>query len=233
MGLLALDTWGSWTVVLGWLRHGRCGQRLYRVGRGRPASFCRPRTAPDRELVGGRLSHPFARRACKKILLASPSANLQAMSPEPALKPRLPPRWFVRTAWKVHRALYTATGGRFGLRDATASRWGMLRLTTTGRRTGQERSAILGYVEDGPNLILLAMNGWADPDPAWLLNLKAHPAAKVDLVEGPRAVIARLAAGDERSRLWERWDAHGENLASYAGLRSRDTQVVILEPPPT
>jgi deazaflavin-dependent oxidoreductase (nitroreductase family) len=109
----------------------------------------------------------------------------------------------------------------------------MLRLTTTGRRTGQERSAILGYVEDGPNLILLAMNGWADPDPAWLLNLKAHPAAKVDLVEGPRAVIARLAAGDERSGLWERWDAHGENLASYAGLRSRDTQVVILEPPPT
>ena len=75
------------------------------------------------------------------------------------------------------------------------------------------------------------MNGWADPDPAWLLNLKADPAANVDLVEGPRAVIARLAAGDERSRLWERWDAHGENLASYAGL-SGDTHVVILEPPP-
>jgi F420H(2)-dependent quinone reductase len=109
----------------------------------------------------------------------------------------------------------------------------MLRLTTTGRRTGKKRSAILGYVEDGPNVILLAMNGWADPDPAWLLNLKAHPAADIDLVEGRRAVIARLAAGDERSRLWERWAAHGDNLAGYAGLRSRDTQVVIFEPRPT
>ena len=107
----------------------------------------------------------------------------------------------------------------------------MLRLTTTGRRTGKERSAILGYFDDGPNLILLAMNGWAEPDPAWLFNLKAHPAASVDLVGGRRAVIARLAAGDERSRLWEGWVAHGENLTSYAGLRSRDTQIVILEPP--
>ena len=56
VGRLALDTWGSRTVVLGWLRHGRCGQRLYRVGQGRPASFGRTRPAPDRELVGWRLS---------------------------------------------------------------------------------------------------------------------------------------------------------------------------------
>ena len=68
-----------------------------------------------------------------------------------------------------------ATGGRFGLRTARADRWGMMRLRTVGRRSGKERTAILGYFEDGPDLVTMAMNGWADPEPAWWLNLQAQP----------------------------------------------------------
>jgi F420H(2)-dependent quinone reductase len=152
------------------------------------------------------------------------------MSIESGRAPRLPPRWFVRSAWVVHRALYRVTGGRFGLRKASGERWGMLRLHTVGRRTGEDRWTILGYVEDGPNLVLLAMNGWADGTPAWWLNLKARPDAIVDLVDGSRAVRAHVAAGDERSRLWARWADYGEHLDSYAGRRSQETPVVILEP---
>jgi F420H(2)-dependent quinone reductase len=143
---------------------------------------------------------------------------------------RVPPRWFVRTFWAVHRALYRITGGRSGLRRTTSDQWGMLRLRTVGRRTGTERVAILGYFEDGPDLVTMAMNGWGDPDPAWWLNLQAHPAATVDLVDGPRTVRARVAVGDERRRLWERWAHYDRNLDRYAALRSRDTAVVILEP---
>ena len=77
-------------------------------------------------------------------------------------KPRLPPRWFVRLAWYAHRGLYRVTRGHVGLWRPKGDRWGTLRLTTTGRRTGQARSVILGYIEDGPNLVTLAMNGWAD-----------------------------------------------------------------------
>ena len=62
----------------------------------------------------------------------------------------LPPRWFVRGAWMGHRAIDSITGGRRGLRNPTAERWGMLRLRTVGRHTGEERIAILGYIEDGP-----------------------------------------------------------------------------------
>jgi deazaflavin-dependent oxidoreductase (nitroreductase family) len=72
-----------------------------------------------------------------------------------------------------------------------------MRLTTIGRRTGKERSAILGYFEDGPNLVTIAMNGWADPEPAWWLNLQAHPDATVDLKDGRRAVRGRAAVGDD------------------------------------
>src|SRR5215212_2876150 len=116
---------------------------------------------------------------------------------------KLPPRWLVRTAWVLHRALYRFTGGRFGLwRPKAGGKFGTLRLTTLGRRSGQPRVTIVGYYEDDPNLVTLAMNGWAAPEPAWWLNLQAHPDATVDLAGGSRAVRARAATGDERARLW-------------------------------
>ena len=110
------------------------------------------------------------------------------MSSERKSGPRLPPRWFIRVAWAVHRGLYRVTAGRVGLWRPKANRWGTLRLTTTGRRTGRERGVILGYVEDGPNFVTMAMNGWADGEPAWWLNLQADPDATAHVVDGPRPV---------------------------------------------
>jgi deazaflavin-dependent oxidoreductase (nitroreductase family) len=128
--------------------------------------------------------------------------------------------------------LYRVTGGRVGLRRAKVNRYGMMRLMTTGRRTGQERSVILGYFEDGPNLVTMAMNGWADGEPAWWLNVQAHPETSVDLVDGRRSVRGRVAEGEERSRLWARWREIDANLDAFAALRSAETAVVILEPSP-
>lgn len=154
------------------------------------------------------------------------------MSAERTKGATLPPRWFVRLAWFTHRRLYRVTGGRFGLRRPRDKRWGMARLTTTGRRTGQERSAMIGYFEDGPNLVTMAMNGWADGEPAWWLNLQAQPVATVDLVDDRRTVEGRAAEGEERARLWNRWREIDEDLDAYAALRSTETAVVILEPHP-
>ena len=145
-------------------------------------------------------------------------------------RPRLPPRWFVRFAWYVHRGLYRATRGRVGLWRPKADRWGTLRLTTVGRRSGQSRSVILGYVQDGGNLVTLAMNGWADGEPAWWLNLQDHPTADVELADGRCTVTGRAAQGEERSRLWARWREIDPKLDAFAALRSSETAVVILEP---
>ena len=66
--------------------------------------------------------------------------------------------------------------------------WGALRLTTIGRKSGKQRNVIIGYIEDGPNLVTLAMNGWDEGHPAWWLNLEAHPDAIVRLArQRPRA----------------------------------------------
>ena len=143
------------------------------------------------------------------------------------------PRWLVRTIWTLHRTAYAVTGGRFGLRTPTSHRWGMLRLRTTGRRTARERVAILGYIEDGANLVTPAMNGWADPEPAWWLNLQANPEATVELPgRGSRRVTARAAIGEERTRLWAALVALGSSAYTDAGaaLRSRETAIVVLEP---
>ena len=152
------------------------------------------------------------------------------MSEASEKSPFLPPRLIVRAFWAVHRAIYSITGGRRGLRSPTADRWGMMRLRTVGRRTGEERAAILGYFEDCRDLVTMAMNGWADAEPAWWLNLQARPDTIVELKDGPRAVHARAADPDERPRLWAKWAVYDKGLDGYAARRSRETAVVILSP---
>ncbi len=147
--------------------------------------------------------------------------------------PPVVPRWLVRTIWVAHRAAYRLTRGRFGLRESTETQWGMLRLRTVGRKTGTKRVAIVGYLVDGTNLVTPAMNGWADPEPAWWLNLQARPEATVELPDGSvREVTARPATGEERTRLWRMFlDLKSSAFTdASAALRSRETAIVVLEP---
>ena len=104
-------------------------------------------------------------------------------------------------------------------------------MTTIGRRSAQERSVILGYLEDGPDLVTLAMNGWDEGHSSWWLNFEAQPDAVVRLAgQHPRPVRAHSAVGDERERLWRRWAAVDPYLDAFARRRSTETPVVILGP---
>jgi deazaflavin-dependent oxidoreductase (nitroreductase family) len=147
---------------------------------------------------------------------------------------KLAPRPIIRTFWKAHRAMVRITGGRFGLqRPKHGAKFGMLRLHTVGRRSGQSRLAMVGYFEDGPNLVTLAMNGWGTSEPAWWLNLQADPVASVDLPDGRREVRARAASGSERDRLWATFSDYpgwGSDIGALAARRPSETAVVVLEP---
>ena len=145
--------------------------------------------------------------------------------------PRIPPRWIVLIAWRVHRAIYKVTRGRSGLWPAEPEKWGAMRVTTVGRRTGKERSVILGYFEDGPNLVTMAMNGWGEGRTGLVgLNLLANPEATIVLTDGTRAVRAAAAKGAERDRLWARLQELDEGLDGYAAMRSTETAVVVFSP---
>lgn len=141
-------------------------------------------------------------------------------------RPTLPPSWFIRIAWAVHRAIFRWTGGRRGLWNATPEKWGTFRLHTIGRKSGKERVAILGYHEDGPNIVTVAMNGWMEGDPAWWTNLKANPDATIELKGRTLAVRARAAAGEERERLWTLFP----DATPFVAHRKSETPIVVLEP---
>ena len=147
---------------------------------------------------------------------------------------RKPPAWFVHTAWRIHRLLYRVGGRRFLWTTANKRKWGAMLLTTIGRKSGRERKVIIGYLEDGPNLVAIAMNGWDEGHPAWWLNLQADPEATVRLVgQDPLVVRAREAAGEERDRLWRRWLETDPELTAFADLRATVTPVVVFEPAPS
>jgi deazaflavin-dependent oxidoreductase (nitroreductase family) len=152
-------------------------------------------------------------------------------TPTTARPVKVPPTWFVHAFWRAHRAAYKLSGGRFLWTTASKRGWGAMRLTTIGRRSGKERSVIVGYLEDGDNLVVLAMNGWGEGHPAWWLNLEAHPDAVVRLShQEPRPVRAHAATGEERERLWQLWATVDQGLDQYAALRATVTPVVVFEP---
>jgi deazaflavin-dependent oxidoreductase (nitroreductase family) len=136
----------------------------------------------------------------------------------------------MRSFWVGHRALLRLSRGRVGLRRATPQRWGMLRLQTLGRTSGQVRAAILAYLEEGEDVLLLATNGMDERPPAWWLNLQTTPDAIADLPDGPRDVCAREAVGAERERLWQRWLDLGGGLDHDAAALRREIPLIVLAP---
>ena len=140
------------------------------------------------------------------------------------------PRAAYRALWAFHRGLRRLSGGRLGTRPPRGDRIGTLFLHTTGRKSGQPRVNGLFYLEEGPNLVVVASNAGADPDPAWWLNLRDQPDAQVEIDGRRRPVHARPATTDESARLWPRLDVANPDFVAYRAKVTRPIQVVILEP---
>jgi deazaflavin-dependent oxidoreductase (nitroreductase family) len=144
-------------------------------------------------------------------------------------RPVTPPRAVLRVGWAVHRALFAATGGRLGARRA-GDGLGTLFLLSRGRKTGTIRRNGLYYLEDGPNLVVVASNAGDGADPQWWLNLQATPDAEAALGTRRIPVRARAATADEAARLWPRLDAGNPEYATYRARSGRPIPIVVLEP---
>jgi deazaflavin-dependent oxidoreductase (nitroreductase family) len=153
------------------------------------------------------------------------------MSTQSTESPKLPPVWFKHLFWRVHRVLYRLVDGRVLWTPASKRGWGAMHLTTTGRRSGENRGVIVGYIEDGTTPVVMAMNGWDEGHPAWWLNLEANPEAVIRLRgQAERRVRARQVEGEERERLWRQWAAIDNDLDAYAAPSSVSTPVVVFAP---
>jgi deazaflavin-dependent oxidoreductase (nitroreductase family) len=140
-----------------------------------------------------------------------------------------PPRPILRLGWAFHRALFRATGGRVGTKRA-GDGLGTLFLLSTGRTTGAVRRNGLYYIEDGPNLVVVASNAGENVDPNWWRNLKMTPDAEVEIGTRRLPVRARAATAEEAARLWPRLVAANPEYAAYRARATREIPIVILEP---
>jgi deazaflavin-dependent oxidoreductase (nitroreductase family) len=93
--------------------------------------------------------------------------------------------------------------------------FGMILLTTTGARTGKERTSPLGCTTDGDRLVVVGAKGGAPTDPDWCHNLLAHPEATVEVGPETFRVRASVAVGEERELLYARHVARYEVYREY------------------
>ena len=127
----------------------------------------------------------------------------------------------------LHRAIYRLSRGAIGGRIANSP---VLLLSTTGRRTGKQRTLPLLYLADGSNVVLVASNGGALKHPTWWLNLQTTPDAWIQIGDVRRRVHAEQASAEEKQRLWPRLIAMYPGYQRYQEITDRDIPVVILRP---
>ncbi len=129
----------------------------------------------------------------------------------------------------VHRRVYRWTGGVVGsnlLGIAT------LLLTTTGRKTGLQRTVPLPYFPHPEGVLVVASFAGGPKDPAWYTNLLANPEVEVQIKGRRFHATARAAGPDERPALWSRIVAASSNYADYQRITTREIPVVILRERP-
>jgi deazaflavin-dependent oxidoreductase (nitroreductase family) len=132
-----------------------------------------------------------------------------------------------RVIGAIHRPVYRLTGGRIGGKIGASP---VLLLTTTGRKTGRQRTQPLLYAPAGDGYAVIASKGGADAHPLWFRNLQANPQVEVTIGRVTRQMRAREAEGGERDRLWRALADRYSGYDRYATRTSRRIPVVVLEP---
>lgn len=140
----------------------------------------------------------------------------------------------MRRIARAHVWVYRRTDGRL------LSRWRngsalfrpvpVLLLDHVGRRSGTPFTTPLLYLDDAPDVVVVASQGGMDHDPQWYLNLMAHPDTSVQIKAEVRRVRARVATTDEAAALWPRLDAVYEDFVNYRRWTDREIPIVLLEP---
>jgi F420H(2)-dependent quinone reductase len=129
---------------------------------------------------------------------------------------------------RVHAAVLRRSGGRIRRSRVLAGGQPVLALTTTGRRSGAQRSTTVAYLRWGDAYAVSALNLGSDHDPAWCLNLRSDPNASIYVNGERKAVRARQAEGAEADALWGALISRLPTIANFRELAGRDVPIFVL-----
>ena len=133
------------------------------------------------------------------------------------------PRW----ATRLHAWVYRRSGGRLLGRMGGQP---VLLLQTTGRRSGRTRATPVQYLADGDTFVIVASIAGAARPPAWYLNLRANPHARIRVGARNIDIQAHEAAGQERVTFWRRMTAANRYLERAEHKARRDLPLMALAP---
>ena len=105
-----------------------------------------------------------------------------------------------------------------------------LLLTTTGRKSGEQRTTPLVFLQDGEDMIVVGSLAGYDSHPAWYLNVSANPKCQVQLDRRKLAAVARNASDEERTALWPRLNALFPPWGYFQSQTDRPFAIVVLSP---
>jgi deazaflavin-dependent oxidoreductase (nitroreductase family) len=128
---------------------------------------------------------------------------------------------------KEHVDRYLATDGEEGHQWQGTT---CLLLTTTGRKSGEQRTTPLIYQRSGNDYLVVASKGGAPSPPDWFFNLDANPDVTVQVLADRFPARARVATAEEKPQMWQimtkAWPAYDD----YQAKTDREIPVVVLEP---
>ena len=140
----------------------------------------------------------------------------------------------IKVMSRVNTRLYRLTGGRIGRKWRIGAGFKkpvpICLLTTTGRKSGQPRTVPLCFMQDGPNIVLVASQGGLPTNPQWYGNIRANPAVEIEIGKRRVAYRARKTGRAERAELWPKVVELYADYASYQAWTDREIPVVICEP---
>lgn len=140
----------------------------------------------------------------------------------------VPTDFSLKTSNALHRTTLKLTGGRFGWRLAGMP---VVELTTTGRKTGEQRTVMLtSPLQEGNTWVVVGSRGGDDRTPGWVLNIQTDPLVLVRFGgTPPQPVTARIASADERGRLWPLVIGAQKRYAGYQSRTDREIPLILLD----
>ncbi len=140
----------------------------------------------------------------------------------------MPSDSFMKLGNVIHRSLIKVSSGKRGWDMAGMP---VLKLTTTGRKSGKSRTVMLTsplQIEEG--IVIVASKGGSEKHPDWFMNLQENPEAIVETQSGRKAMVAKILDPDNREARWNEIIQDFKNYDNYQNRTDRVIPLVILIP---